>query len=223
MAWGYWTAHTLAPSRSRPRSLSPSPGPMVRSRDHSLDRDRAANIGKLCHTPESGGSTRCSGHSGGEQSTGHSHSSTAGGHSNHVSPDWGHQHSPGPRDRLDWAEASGHRPDRTKDRDRDPQPPYRDRNTLPRVKMETDGSQVSSSGHGSGPASGGAGPGLGSVMVETRHTLPRGRTECESHGWPEPGTRRPGGTKASSEGEPGDWCPGCNNASCPVSNVSSCR
>ena len=219
MAWGYWTAHTLAPSHSRPRSLSPGPGPMVRSRDHSLDRDRAANIGKLCHTPESGGSTRChsSGHSG--EHSGHSHSSA--GPSAHVSPGSGrdcHQHSPGHRD-LDWAE-TGHRPDRTKDRDRDPHRD-RDRNTLPRVKMETESCVSSGHGSGSGAHVQSAGPGVGSVMVEQRHTLPRGRTECESHGWPEPPrTKR----QMNSEGEAeADWCPGCNNASCPVSNVSSCR
>lgn len=70
-----------------------------------------------------------------------------------------------------------------------------------------------------------AGPGVGSVMVEQRHTLPRGRSECESHGWPERGER--GATKAGSEtgetAETENWCPGCNNASCPMSNVSSCR
>ena len=203
MAWGYWTAHTLAPSRSRPRSLSPGPGPMVRSRDHSLDRDRAANIGKLCHTPESGASTRCSGHSGE-----HSHSHSSAGLSNHMSPGSGretHQHSPGHRDQ-EWAE-------RTKDRDRDPHRDRDLRNTLPRVKMETENCQ--SSGN-----SGSGGPGVGSVMVEQRHTLPRGRTECESHGWPER-PERPG-TKASSEGETGDWCPGCNNASCPT-HQALCR
>ena len=49
MAWGYWNAHSLTPTRgSRPRSLSPAPP--VRSRDHSLDRP---SIGKqLCQTPE---------------------------------------------------------------------------------------------------------------------------------------------------------------------------
>ena len=185
---------------------------MVRSRDHSLDRDRAANIGKLCHTPESGGSTRC-------HSSGHS---SGGGASNHVSPGSGrdtcHQHSPGHRD-LDWGPEAGHRPDRTKDRDRDPV--HRDhRNTLPRVKMTETESCVSSGHHEQSSA----GPGVGSVMVEQRHTLPRGRSECESHGWPE---RERGVTKAGSEtgetAETENWCPGCNNASCPMSNVSSCR
>ena len=171
MAWGYWTAHTLIPSRSRPRSLSPGPIPIVRSRDHSLDRP---SIAKHCHTPESGSGPRC-----GSSSI----------HSNHVSPgshrDY-HEHDS--RD-TDWS--SDEKPDRTKDRDR---------NTLPRVKMEN---EVIVSGG----------------MVDQRHTLPRGRTECESHGWTEPG---PG--KASSEG---DWCPGCQSGasgpSQPVSNVSSCR
>ena len=113
-------------------------------RDHSLDRDRA-NI-KMCHTPghtpgtESGGSTRCSGEGG----CGSHHSS---GPSN-LSPA-----SPRGRDHhLDWSDHGL----RTKDRD----PRDRDRNTLPRVKMEIE-SGVSS------------GPGPGSVMVEQRHTLPR--------------------------------------------------
>ena len=49
MAWGYWNAHSLNPSRGRPRSLSPAPP--VRSRDHSLDRP---SLVKLCATPEPG-------------------------------------------------------------------------------------------------------------------------------------------------------------------------
>ena len=177
MAWGYWTAHALTPSArsSRPRSLSPGPGPLApmaplaHTRESSLERERAAMVGKLQQprTPSSSGT----------QHTGQGGSSGSSYEPRHHGRD------------IDWSD----RPDRTKDRDRD-------RNTLPRVKME---SELGGGGGGGG-------------MVEQRHTLPRGRTECESHGWP-------GAALAKAASEAGDWCPGCNNASCPVSNVSSCR
>ena len=185
MAWGYWTAHALTPSArsSRPRSLSPGPGPLApmaplaHTRESSLERERAAMVGKLQQprTPSSSGT----------QHTGQGGSSGSSYEPRHHGRD------------IDWSD----RPDRTKDRDRD-------RNTLPRVKMESE--------------LGGGGGGGGGGMVEQRHTLPRGRTECESHGWPEVGGLGGGGggNKAASEG---DWCPGCQTASCPVSNVSSCR
>jgi len=162
MAWGYWNAHSLTPTRtSRPRSLSPAPP--VRSRDHSLDRP---SIGKLCQTPEA---ARCPPGQGAQE----------GGCpvSNHVSP--GHREYEARDIGPSWSD----RPDRTKDRDR---------NTLPRVKMESEGE---------------VGPG------EQRHTLPRGRTECEGQGWGETHSLpQSQGGKTSSEG---DWCPGCN------SNISS--
>ena len=103
-----------------------------------------------------------------------------------------HQHT------IEWEDRLEDRNRRTKLRDRD-------RNTLPRVKMDTDLPVV---GVGGG----------GTVMVEQRHTLPRGRTDPESGGWPDSASLPQSGGKASSEG---DWCPGCQ--SCPVSNVSSCR
>eukprot|EP00090_Calanus_glacialis_P025880 TRINITY_DN40615_c0_g1_i1.p1 TRINITY_DN40615_c0_g1~~TRINITY_DN40615_c0_g1_i1.p1 ORF type:complete len:605 (-),score=107.43 TRINITY_DN40615_c0_g1_i1:689-2503(-) len=165
MAWGYWNAHSLTPTRtSRPRSLSPAPP--VRSRDHSLDRP---SIGKICQTPEV---ARCPP---GPQEPG-------GGCpvSNHVSP--GHREYDIREIGPSWSE----RPDRTKDRDR---------NTLPRVKMESEGE---------------VGPG------EQRHTLPRGRTECEGQAWAETHSLPQSQGKTSSEG---DWCPGCNSGG--VSNISS--
>ena len=87
--------------------------------------------------------------------------------------------------------------------------------------METE--SCVSSGHGSGAPAQSAGPGVGSVMVEQRHTLPRGRTECESHGWPERDRVTKAGSETGETAETENWCPGCNNASCPMSNVSSCR
>ena len=175
MAWGYWTAHSLSARTSRPRSLSPAPGSVVRSRDHSLDRPSIE--------------TEC------------------GGHPNHVSyhdhSDHHHDHSDHDhhRDSSEWSERNE---DRNEDRNHRTKVRDRDRNTLPRVKMELD--YVDGRGGGGG----------GTVMVEQRHTLPRGRTEPESQGWPESAGLPQSQGKASSEGE--GWCPGC-----PVSNVSSCR
>ena len=140
MAWGYWTAHTLIPSRSRPRSLSPGPVPIARSRDHSLDRP---SIAKLCHTPES--EPRCS-------SVGHSNHVSPGSHSREYHHHDHHDHHDHHRDRdtSDWS--GDERPDKTKDRDGE-------RNTLPRVKMESE---------------------TGGVL-EQRHTLPRARDHWSDH------------------------------------------
>ena len=124
-----------------------------------------------------------------------------GAHTNHVTPGYrehDHEHSDQHQHTIEWEDRNEDRNRRTKLRDRD-------RNTLPRVKMETD------------LVVGGVAGG-GTVMVEQRHTLPRGRTEPESQGWPDSASLPQSQGKASSEG---DWCPGCQ--SCPVSNVSSCR
>ena len=49
MAWGYWTAHSLAPRHHASRAPSLSPSPLApRSRDHSLDRPSL----RQCHAPE---------------------------------------------------------------------------------------------------------------------------------------------------------------------------
>ena len=111
-----------------------------------------------------------------------------------------HDHSEQHQDSSEWMDRNEDRNHRTKVRDRD-------RNTLPRVKMEND-------------VGGGGGTVGGTVMVEQRHTLPRGRTEPDSQGWPDSASLPQSQGKASSEGD-SQWCPGCQ--SCPVSNVSSCR
>ena len=208
MAWGYWTAHALAPSRGRPRSLSPAPIPipMVGNREHSLDRERPSIV-KLCHTPESGSGPRCGGsgsHS--DHVSPGSHDSHSHSHSSHKEY---HEHSSHERD-TDWSDTDRERPDRTKDRDRD-------RNTLPRVKVEND-----------------VCPSAATHVPEQRHTLPRGRSECESHGWPEsaglPQCHSHGHHSShNSHNSHGarvnnteaECCPGCQSG--PVSNVSSCR
>ena len=165
MAWGYWNCHSLTPTRTS-RPRSLSPAPPVRSRDQSLDRP---SIGKICQTPDV---ARCP--------PGPAEPGSGCPVSNHVSP--GHREY----DIRDIGPSWSERPDRTKDRDR---------NTLPRAKMESEGE---------------IGPG------EQRHTLPRGRTECEGQGWAETQSLPQSQGKTSSEG---DWCPGCNSGG--VSNISS--
>ena len=112
-----------------------------------------------------------------------------------------YEHSEQQQETIEWMDRQEDRNHRTKARDRD-------RNTLPRVKMEND-------------VVGGVGGGGGSVMVEQRHTLPRGRTEPESQGWPDSASLGQSQGKASSETGDSQWCPGCQSG--PVSNVSSCR
>lgn len=108
MAWGYWTAHSLAPRHHASRAPSLSPTPLApRSRDHSLDR--AAFI-KQCHAvPEA---PRCGGQGCGEEVREVREVSVREGHSGPVSA----HTSPGTSSGLGPGWAEDRAEDRTKER-----------------------------------------------------------------------------------------------------------